>query len=157
MTGTIEHLSISKGGLPKLNIPEAWTGALGLEGDRHNHPTIHGGPRKAVLLISAEDLEALLAEGFDVSPGSLGENLTVRGLDFRQLRAGQRFLAGGAVLELTQLRQPCQQLERFNEGREGRIQEALKAVHARGGFYAAVVQDGLIRTGDRITMADQSA
>jgi len=155
MQGVIEQLSISKGGMPKLAIPEAWAGALGLEGDLHRNPKVHGGPLKAVLLISAEDIAALSSEGFSISPGSLGENLTVRGIDFRQLRAGQRFRAGEAILELTRLRQPCHNLEVYNNGQPGRIQEALLTAPARGGFYAAVLQPGLIRTGDIISLVDQ--
>ncbi len=156
MQGTIEQLSISKGGMPKLPIPEAWAGTLGLEGDLHRNPQVHGGPRKAILLISAEDIAGLAADGFSVGPGALGENLTVSGMDFRQFRTGQRFRAGDAVLELTRLRQPCHNLEMYNNGEPGRIQEALLTPYARGGFYAAVLQPGLIRTGDIISLVDQN-
>jgi len=155
MTGIIEQISVSPGGLPKHAISEAWTSRLGLAGDRHKYPQIHGGPRKAVLLVSAEDLDELSLQGFPVQPGSLGENLTVRGLNFRRLKTGQTFSAGQAILELTQIRQPCQQLEPLNAGREGLIQSVIQATHALGGFYAAVVQEGLIRTGDSIAFARQ--
>ncbi len=153
MTGIIEQVSVSGGGLPKRAVPEARAGAQGLEGDRQRNTKIHGGPRKAVLLISAEDLEQLAREGFPVGAGSLGENLTVRGIDFRALGAGLRFRAGEALLELTKPRQPCAQLEPYNGGRAGRIQAALTERHARGGFYAAVLEEGLIRAGDIIALA----
>jgi MOSC domain-containing protein YiiM len=153
MQGIIEQVSVSGGGLPKRAAPGAWAGAAGLSGDRQRNTKIHGGPRKAVLLISAEDVEELAREGFPVEAGSLGENLTVRGIDFRALRAGMRFRAGGALLELTSLRQPCLQLEPYNGGRPGLIQAALKKRHARAGFYAAVVEEGLIRAGDIIAIA----
>lgn len=168
MRGLIQQVSISKGGLPKLSIPEAWAGPLGLEGDLQTHTKFHGGPMKALLLVSAEDVTALAVEGYPVGPGALGENLTISGVDFRQLRAGQRFLAGGAVLELTTLRRPCHQLEPYNLPTLAPIQtlmydEKCKAGDpstsrwAVGGFYAAVVQPGLIRTGDTIALADQKA
>lgn len=163
MVGQIIQVSISKGGVPKLAIPEAWAGPLGLEGDVQRNLKYHGGPRKAILLISLEDLEGLQADGFAVSPGALGENLTVQGIDFRQLREGQRFRAGDAVLELTQLRQPCKTLEVYNNGEPGKIQRAVyqkdgtpgSAKWARCGFYASVVQPGRIHTGAIIALVDQ--
>lgn len=153
MEGRIEQISVSKGGLPKLAVGEAWAGRLGLEGDVQKTPKIHGGPRKALLLVSAEDIEELAGEGFAVRAGSLGENLTVRGMDFRALREGMVFRAGDAVIELTTRREPCRQLEIYNEGETGRIQRALKQVEARGGFYCAVIGAGRVRTGDMISLA----
>lgn len=154
MTGTIEQLSISKGGLPKYPMLEAWAGPLGLEGDIQRHTEIHGGPLQALLLVSQEDLDALREQGFPVAPGSLGENLTTKGIDFRQLRHGMRLRAGDAVIELTKIRRPCSQLEIYNGGEEGRIQKAVLEVPARSGFYASVVQAGAIRPGDPITLLD---
>lgn len=168
MRGKITQVSVSKGGLPKLAIPEAWAGPLGLEGDVQKYTKYHGGPTKALLLVSSEDVAALAAQGYPVGPGALGENLTVEGLDFRQLRTGQRFLAGGAVIELTTLRQPCQALDPYNASGGAPIQsrmfdakcktgDAMSPRWAVGGFYAAVVHPGLIRTGDTIALADQKA
>ena len=164
LRGEIIQVSVSKGGIPKLAVPEAYCAPLGLEGDAHRNPRYHGGPRKALLLVSAEDLERLRAKGFGVSPGSLGENLTVRGVDFRQLRSGMRFRAGGAVVELTTLRTPCETLDVFNAD-GARIQEHLhdercKAGDASssrwavGGFYASVAQPGLVRAGDILELVD---
>jgi len=153
-TGIIEQLSISKGGVPKYPILQAWAGPLGLEGDVQCHTEIHGGPRQALLLISREDLDALREEGFPVVPGSLGENLTVSGIDFRELRSGMRLRAGDAVIELTRLRRPCIQLEVYNGGEPGRIQQAVLAVAGRSGYYASVLQAGAIRPGDPIVLID---
>jgi len=154
MTGRIEQLSISKGGMPKLAVAEAWIDAGGLVGDAHRNLKHHGGPVKAVLLGSAEDLEELRRAGFDISPGTLGENITTRGIDYRGLRDGMRFHVGGAVLELTKIRKPCYQLEVFNAGRAGAIQRAIDEVRARGGYYARVVSPGWVRAGDIIQLAD---
>mgnify|MGYP000684071872 CR=1 FL=1 len=168
MRGVIQQVSISKGGLPKFAISEAWAGPLGLEGDVQQHTKYHGGPAKALLLVSAEDLAALAAAGYPVSAGGLGENLTVEGIDFRLLRPGHRFLAGGAVIELTALRRPCRALDLYNASAPGPIQDQLYDVQckagdfssprwAMGGFYASVLQPGFIRTGDTIALADLKA
>src|SRR3974390_2889648 len=106
LTGIVHQISISKGGVPKLAVPEAWANPLGLDGDEHSQPQFHGGLLKALLLVSLEDLEALRSEGFPVFPGALGENLTISGIDFRKLRGGQRFVVGDAAIELTALRKP---------------------------------------------------
>lgn len=166
MTGVIQQVNISRGGIPKTAVPEAWIGPLGLDGDAHRNLKHHGGPPKAVLLVSSGDLDELLAAGFEVSPGSLGENLTIRGVDFRQLRPGMRFRAGGAVLQLTTLRQPCATLDSFN--RAGmRIQTSLYDAlaksgdpaspnWAKGGFYASVVSPGFVRPDDILELADMT-
>ena len=75
------------------------------------HPEIHGGLRQAVLLIAAETIDELKARGYPVFYGALGENLTTRGLDRRQLRIGHQLRAGAAVLEITKVRGPCAALD----------------------------------------------
>src|SRR5438552_11563047 len=111
MTGQIIQINISTGGLPKRPIPEGLITPFGIEGDFCAHPEIHGGPRQAVLLIAAEAVDELVARGYPISYGALGENLTTRGLDRRQLRLGQRLRVGGAVIELTKVRVPCGSLD----------------------------------------------
>jgi MOSC domain-containing protein YiiM len=153
LNGVIEQVSLSPGGVPKLAVPEAEAGPLGLAGDVQRNRKYHGGVRQALLLIAAEDLDALRAEGFPVTPGALGENLTVRGVDFRQLRPGMRFRAGAAVLELTKPRTPCATLDVYNPPGQ-RIQTRLKQTASMGGFYAAVTVPGRIGAGDRLEFLD---
>jgi len=91
LTGTIVQISVSRGGVPKRPVMEALLTPLGIEGDAHAHPEIHGGPRQAVLLITAESVDELVKRGYPVFHGAMGENLTTLGLDRRLLRAGQRY------------------------------------------------------------------
>src|ERR1700686_3252487 len=107
MIGSVLQVSISPGGLPKRPIPEAVVTVEGIRGDRWAHPDIHGGPNQALLLITSEGIDELIAQGFALYPGALGENLTTQGLDRRQLRAGQRYRTGEVLLELTKIRTPC--------------------------------------------------
>ena len=99
MQGVIVQVAVSNGGLPKLPVSGGLIASLGVEGDRHNHPEVHGGPRKAVLLVSCEIVDELKARGYPLFYGALGENLTTRGIDFRRLRVGDRLRAGAALLE----------------------------------------------------------
>src|SRR5947209_13506279 len=79
--GVIQQINISKGGIPKRPIGEAVVTELGIEGDVHAHPQYHGGPRKALLLISEEGIAELTQAGFPLYAGALGENITTKGLD----------------------------------------------------------------------------
>ncbi len=106
--------------------------------------------------MAAESLEQLRAEGFPVAPGSLGENLTTRGIDYRQLAAGMRLAGGGAVIEITKPRRPCAQLEPLNGGRAGAIQRRLAEEPHLAGWYARVLLGGWIRPGDMIVLTEMT-
>ncbi len=162
MTGQIVQVSVSGGGVPKRAIPAAVATRLGLEGDRQAHPKIHGGPNQALLLISSEIMDQLRAEGWPVFYGALGENLTTRGIDFRQVRIGQRWSVDEAVIEISKVRQPCRQLDPYGPG----IQQAIFDAACKhndprsprwgmAGFYARVAVPGRIHTGAPIRLLDQ--
>lgn len=159
--GQIVQVNLSTGGVPKRAVPQAQVTSLGLEGDSHKHPEIHGGPRQAVLLIAAEAIEELSALGFPLTAGSLGENITTRGIDRREWRVGQRWRIGAeVVIELTKPRAPCQTLGAYGRGIQAAVYDALvrdgdpaSPKWGMSGFYASVIQPGAIRPGDAIVFA----
>lgn len=162
MTGSILQVNISHGGVPKRPIPEATVTPAGIVGDSWAHPQIHGGPNKAVLIITSEGLAELIAQGYPLFPGALGENLTTRGLDRRQMRVGQRYLAGEALLEITRLRSPCATIDVYGPSIKEAIYDLeVKAGHPSsprwglGGFYARVLKSGALRPQDIIALVDQ--
>src|SRR5438477_423247 len=111
MTGSLLQINVSRGGLPKRAVSEGRVTALGVDGDSHAHPAIHGGPHQALLLIASEGIEELAGQGFSVTYGSLGENLTTRGIGRRDWRSGQRWQIGAeVVIEITKRRAPCKTL-----------------------------------------------
>ena len=63
MTGSIVQINISPGGVPKRPTAEAEVTVQGIRGDSWAHPQIHGGPNQAVLLITSEGIEELIAQG----------------------------------------------------------------------------------------------
>lgn len=159
MTGQIIQINVSQGGVPKRAIPHATITPLGLQGDGHDHPNIHGGPQKAVLIITAEAIDELIARGYPLFYGALGENLTTRGLDRRFLRIGQQLRAGAAVLEITKLRAPCAALDVYGLGIQQEIYDKrVKAGDVESprwgiaGFYCSVVTPGEVFTGDPISI-----
>jgi MOSC domain-containing protein YiiM len=94
LPGSILQVSISRGGVLKLAIPEGQVTPFGIAGDGHAHPQIHGGPRQAILLLSSEVISELKSLGYSLYPGALGENITTVGLDRNQWRTGQRWRIG---------------------------------------------------------------
>jgi MOSC domain-containing protein YiiM len=162
MIGTVIQINISPGGIPKRPIQEATVTAQGILGDRWAHPDIHGGLNQAVLLITSEGIEELIAQGYALFPGALGENLTIAGLDRRQMRVGQRYCVGEVFLELTKLRGPCTTLDGYGPG----LQKAIYDLQVKAGdpstprwglsgFYARVLKAGTIRPHDIIALVDQ--
>jgi MOSC domain-containing protein YiiM len=158
MTGTVLQVNVSRGGIPKQAIPSGVLTAAGLEGDAWRYP-FHGGPRQAVLLITAEAIEELVMHGFPLFHGALGENLTTRGLDRRALRFGDRLRVGTATIELTRMRQPCATLNVYGPGIQAAMYDARvvkgdpdSPLWGLSGFYASVVEPGTVRPGDAVSV-----
>jgi MOSC domain-containing protein YiiM len=160
VTGTIVQVSIGEGGVPNHAIGEGHLGFNGIVGDAWRYP-FHGGPKRAILLITAEGIDALVAQGFPVYYGALGENLTTRGLDRHLLRLGQKLRASGAVIQLTQVRLPCDTLSVYGTGIQAASYDARaqagdpsSPVWGMSGFYASVVETGMLRPGDSIALLE---
>lgn len=138
---------------------------VGVDGDAHAGRTVQHRSRVAVdptqpnlrqvHLIHAELLDELAHAGFIVTPGDLGENILTRGVDLLALPAGTILhFASGAAVEITGLRNPCAQIERFRLG-------LLAAVLGRGtdgalirkaGVMAVVVTGGDVAPHDGIAV-----
>ncbi|MCW3783373.1 MOSC domain-containing protein [Defluviimonas salinarum] len=122
---------------------------LNVDGDRQADLTVHGGVHKAVYAFPVEHY-GFYQERFGPGPfgfGHFGENLTIRGLSEDEVRIGDRYRVGGALLEVSQPRSPC-----FKFGLRMGSREAIKAcvASARTGFYLRVVEEGAVEAGDRI-------
>ncbi|MCE7860210.1 MAG: MOSC domain-containing protein [Chloroflexi bacterium CFX2] len=100
---------------------------LGVEGDIHSGEKVKHRSRvkrdpnqpnlRQVHLIHSELHEELRAQGFDVSAGQIGENITTRGIDLLSLPKGTRLHLGAeAIIEVTGLRNPCEQLDNYQDG-----------------------------------------
>jgi MOSC domain-containing protein YiiM len=159
MTGSIVQVNVSHGGLPKRAINEGYIAALGIDGDSHAHPEIHGGPRQAILIIASETVDELVARGYPLFYGAMGENLTTRGLAIRDIRIGDQIRAGGALLEITKPRGPCSALDVYGDDLKANVydRKVKERDHTSprwgmSGFYASVVEPGFVRAGDEIAV-----
>lgn len=159
MHGRIVSVNVSPGGVPKRPIASAWVGQLGLDMDAHTEPPpTHGGPDQAVCLYAVEAIERVAADGHQAFPGAYGENLTVEGIDWAALRAGDVLTIGesGLSLELTDMAGPCQTIAHwFVERRIARISPKLHPEDSR--WYARVLVEGHVEPGDRIEVARAAA
>ena len=100
---------------------------LGVEHDAHFGETVQHlhlikkDPSQANLrqvhLIALERINEWNSLGHPVRRGSLGENITTSGVDLEHLPAGTRMrFQSGAEIQLTGLRKPCHQVDKFSTG-----------------------------------------
>lgn len=120
-----------------------------VEGDAQADLSVHGGPDKAVYAYAQEDYawwaRSLGADLADLGPGTFGENLTTSGIDLSEVRIGEQFQVGTALLQAVQPRVPCWKLG-FRMGDPTFPRRFLEA--ARTGAYFAVIQEGEVGAGD---------
>jgi MOSC domain-containing protein YiiM len=145
-TGEVVGLFTSDGGVPKLPVPQVEVDHSGVAGDRQGNRIHHGRPWQALCLWSAEVIDAFAAEGHPLAPGNAGENITVRGLPWRDVRPGVRLRIGTVLCEASAYAVPCRHNARwFSDGDFSRIH------HSRGPVsrvYATVLEHGSISLGD---------
>ncbi|MBA3744157.1 MOSC domain-containing protein [Sporichthya sp.] len=136
----------------------------GVEGDAHAGTTVQHRSRKRwrptlpnlrqVHLLHAELHDEFAAAGYSVAPGQLGENITTRGLDLLALPTGTVLRLGAATIEVTGLRNPCVQIDRFEPGLLAQtLGEAPDgSVIRKTGVMGVVLTDGRVRAGDEIVV-----
>ncbi|MEV4331621.1 MOSC domain-containing protein [Streptomyces sp. NPDC049597] len=136
---------------------------LGVEGDVHAGVTVKHRSRVAqdptqpnlrqVHLIHEELFTEVARSGFDVSPGDLGENVTTTGIDLLSLPVGTLLRLGPeAVVEVTGLRNPCLQIDAFQDGLLKQVvgRDGSGAVVRKAGIMGVVRTGGVVRPGDPI-------
>jgi len=156
-------------GLPKpvvdaVHLIENW----GIEGDYHaGHLVRHrylaqkdpARPNlRQVLLVDAAVFVELAQHDIHIGPGMMGENITIAGIPVMQLAIGARLAVGSAVLEVTEKRSPCYQLN----GIDSRLLKAV--VHKqngqpifKAGMMAQILKGGWIRAGDLVNVLPPEA
>lgn len=138
---------------------------LGVAGDAHAGASVQHLSRvrrdpsqpnlRQVHLIHAELHAELAAQGFHVAAGDMGENVTTCGIDLLAVPSGARLRLGAdAVVEVTGLRNPCRQLDRFAPGLLAAVLDraADGEVIRRAGVMGIVVAGGEVRAGNAIAV-----
>jgi len=144
--GVVEQLSVSSGGLPKLPIDQAEVDWSGMLGDRQATRLHHGRAWQALCIWSSEVIEDFRADGHPLEPGRAGENITIRGLPWREVRAGVRLQIGSVLCEVSAFALPCK------SNKPWFIDGDFSLMHHERGpvsrVYATVLQPGRIAVGD---------
>jgi MOSC domain-containing protein YiiM len=155
MTARIFQLNASPGGVPKTAVREATVDQLGMSGDDHRFPDIHGGPERALCLFSLERILELQAEGHPIFPGAVGENVTLSGVDWDKLQPGVRVALGDAVqVEITSYTTPCNTIPAyFVDGKYQRISQKVHPGWSR--VYARVLKGGTLRVGQSVDVLNE--
>lgn len=165
MSATVEAVSrsathsFSKPSEPSIEL----LAGLGVAGDTHSGVTVQHRSRVAadptqpnlrqVHLIHGELHDELRAAGFRVAAGDMGENITTRGIDLLGLPRGTRLYIGAqAVVEVTGLRNPCGQLDQFQDGLLSAVldRDAQGKLVRKAGIMGVVLAGGTIHPGDVI-------
>lgn len=153
MSGTVQQLNASSGGVPKTPIDRAAVGVRGIEGDVQKARVHHGRPWQALCLWSADVIASLQAEGHPIHAGFAGENVTISGVDWAQLRGGMTLSIGtGERAVRCQLSLPAVPCSKNNAwflgGDIDRMDHDLNPGYSR--WYASVLTPGVITPGDPV-------
>lgn len=125
----------------------------GLVGDGQADLKNHGGPDKAINAYPADHFPSWRAElGLDCPPGGFGENFTTEGAREADVCIGDVFRIGGALLQITQPRQPCWKL-----ARRWRLKELAARAEQTGrtGWYYRVLEPGKVGAPTEFALVDR--
>ena len=151
MSATLVQISVNpRGGVPKLRVESARVETNGVAGDKQRNRKLHGGPERAVCLYALELIEDLQSEGHPIDCGTTGENLTLRGLDWNEIKPGARLQIGEEIeLEIASYTAPCQNIAAsFVDGEFKRISQKIHPGQSR--VYARVLREGIAHEGDNV-------
>ena len=141
-------------GLPKMSVSSAEIHYGGIDGDYNNYrqEKKKGKPDMALMLITQEILDDLNSEGWPVEKGDLGENLTIGNLPYAAIEPHQTFRVGSALLQISFKCEPCTYLYVLPYVGDERGSEFIKTVKDRRGWYARVLEEGSVKTGDKFQL-----
>ena len=161
LTGPIAPLAGTSATSAIVKVPVAdrlWLGTEGFEGDAQADRRVHGGPEKAVHHYPFDHYAAwrgdLGAQPLLDAPGAFGENISITGMTEDMVAVGDIFRLGGALMQVSQGRQPCWKLNhRFGvPDMARRVQDT-----GRTGWYYRVLNPGMVAPGDDLVLIDRLA
>jgi len=151
VSGRLESINTSRGGVPKQSVFEAWIDAGGVDGDRQRDRRFHGGPDRAIVIFSLDAIRALQREGHPIAIGTTGENLTVSGIDWRTVVPGAEIVIGDVRLRITKYASPCYKIAgSFAGGDVSCLSQEARPGSSR--VCARVIAEGLVRIGDTVEL-----
>ena len=139
-------------GLPKKSVPNSIIKYHGLEGDFNHFRNLKkfNDPDMAIMLLSIDILDDLNKEGWPVKPGDLGENLTLKNIQYSDLKPNQKYKIGTVELQISIICAPCSKLQILDYIGPAKKNIFIKTLINRRGWYARVLKEGKIQTGDSL-------
>jgi MOSC domain-containing protein YiiM len=127
---------------------------LGLQGDEQADLDAHGGPEKAVYGYANAHYPAWakLFPALTFTGGAMGENLTIAGLEEKDICVGDVHSIGSSLLQVCQPRQPC---FKFALRHGNKLLPKAMVKNGFAGWYYRVLQTGFVKTGDAISLYDR--
>lgn len=125
---------------------------INLAGDDQADRSVHGGPEKAVYCYPSEHAAAWHADGFELPPGAVGENLSLTGGLETDVCIGDTFRWGTATIQISQPRAPCFKLTMFS-GRKDIGPHLIES--KRCGWYVRVLTPGTVETSGPVEFVDR--
>ena len=129
-------------------------GKFDVEGDAVIDRRYHGGEFKACYLYSADHYEFWKNKYPDLEweYGMFGENITVEGLNEKEIQIGDIFYLGDCRVRVTQPRQPC-----FKLGLRFGSQTIVKAFSKAPfpGVYVSVIEEGTVKIGYNFSLSER--
>lgn len=154
-TARIVQISVSPGAVPKHPGRSARVTAFGLEGDAQRDHGHHGGPDWTLCLFSQERIHARQAEGHPITPGSIGENLAIEGVDWNPVTPGCCLLLGeDVVVQVTRHTAPCLALTPSFRHRDYSL-GARKRHPGDSRVYARVLREGSLTNGGPVQLVTE--
>ena len=134
---------------------DVWLDLSGLQGDLVADHRFHGGPDRSLCQYPADHYRhwcRLYPHLQAIGPAAFGENLSTLGLDERQVCIGDRFRWGDALIEVSQPRSPCSNLDRRHDAR-GLARQLAKS--GRTGWLYRTLEPGAVRPGADLHLIDR--
>ena len=148
--GHVFQINVSDGSVPKQGVHSSEITDAGLSEDRVGNPKKQSGSSSALCLYSLEKILALQKEGHPIFPGSCGENLTLTGIEWEDVKIGTRLKIGKDILiEITGYCKPCAKIiGSFKGGDITRVFQESNPGWSR--VYARVLSPGKVNIGDEV-------
>lgn len=136
-------------------MSDVWLDFNGLQGDRVADNRFHGGPDRSLCHYPADHYShwrRLFPHLPGIGPAAFGENMSTLGLDERQVCIGDRFRWGDALIEVSQPRSPCSNLDRRHDAR-GLARQLAKS--GRTGWLYRTLEPGTVPPGAMLRLIER--
>jgi hypothetical protein len=153
-------------GIPKYEVESIHLQVdLGIVGDYHSGQYVRHRylvkkepnrlNNRQVLLIDTIILADLESQGIDLKPGEMGENMVVKGIDLMSLELGSRLKINEVLLELTEIRVPCSQLNGSHPDLHQAVIKTADGIEKyNAGVFAHIITGGIIKPGESIKLLE---